>query len=228
MASTLDQLVAAIQEHSGGSVRDIEQAGEHGADAGWSGFTYTADGADFTRANRALVWELLSEEADDFGAPNVAAHVATFNRSDMADTPEGFDCLLAWWALETAGRYLGDTREERTEEQREAMRESGETAGRAAGSWVSDGNSSDDHLREVLRAIEDFEFDVPSPLSGEYADGWTSARVFEDADVKQPEDDEEESELLDALQDAYSEGYEAQAAEDARGFLPEDPAANVA
>jgi hypothetical protein len=32
----------------------------------------------------------------------------------MADTEDGFDCLLSWWALETAGRYLVDTREERT------------------------------------------------------------------------------------------------------------------
>jgi hypothetical protein len=58
------ELVRAIREHSGLELASIRDAGNHGADAGWSGFTYTADGADFTRANRDLVWSLLAEEAD--------------------------------------------------------------------------------------------------------------------------------------------------------------------
>lgn len=211
-----EQLISAIRGHSGLSTRDIEQAAEHGADAGWAGFTYTADGADFTRANRELVWEMLAEEAEEMGAENIAAYVASFNRSDMADTADGFDCLLAWWALETAGRYLADTAEERRAAELEAMGESGEKAGRAAGSWVSDGNSTEDHYRAVLKAINDCELDIPAPLSGEYADGWTAARAFEDADVEQPED---ETELLDSWEEGFTTGYEAQAAEDARGFL---------
>jgi hypothetical protein len=200
------------------------EAGEHGADAGWGGFTYTADGAEFTRANRSLIWDLLSEEASDFGS-NVAEHVGHFKRSDMADDPDSFDCLLSWWALETAGRYLSDTRKEREEAEREAMHDSGERAGRAAGSWVSDGNSTEDHLREVVRSIEEGEFEIPAPLSGEFADGWTPERAFEDAEVERPEDDDaRESELLDGWEEGYREGYEAQAGEDARGFLPDEAA----
>src|SRR5205823_2122625 len=88
----------------------------------------------------------------------------------------------------------------------ERMRESGEKAGRAAGSWVSDGNSSEEHCREVLRLIEECEFDIPAPLSGEFADGWTPERAFEDADVERPEDDDDESSLLDAWEDGYRTG----------------------
>src|SRR5439155_1774445 len=106
MNTRMDALVGAIQAHSSLSLSDIRQAGEHGADAGWSGFTYTSDGADFAREHRALVWDLLSDEAEDFGAENVAAYVAGFTRADMTETEDGFSCLLAWWALETAGRYL--------------------------------------------------------------------------------------------------------------------------
>src|SRR2546421_6313402 len=109
----LAALVAAVRDHSGLSLSEVQQAGEHGADAGWGGFTYTSDGADFTRANRQLVWDLLSDEAESVGAQSVAAHVASFTRADMTSDPDSFDCLLAWWALETAGRYLSDTRAER-------------------------------------------------------------------------------------------------------------------
>jgi hypothetical protein len=214
MNDRMDALVAAIQAHSGLTRSDIRQAGKHGADAGWSGFTYTTDGAEFTRSNRSLVWELLSDDAEEFGFDSVPAFVASFNRCDMAETEDGFDCLLSWYALESAGRYL-----ELRQRDEDALRESGEAAGKAAGSWVSDGNSSENHLRAVLAAIEGCEFEIPAPLSGEWADGWTPERVFEDADVEQPEDADEERELLDVWEDAFREGYEAQAATDARGFL---------
>ena len=107
-ADDITTLVAAIRDHSGLDNDEIRSAGEHGADAGWSGFTYTADGAEFTRANSDLIYRLLQESADDCGYPSVAAMVASFVRADMADTADGHDCLLAWWALETAGRYLSD------------------------------------------------------------------------------------------------------------------------
>ena len=222
MDARTDALVGAIQAHSSLTLADIRQAGEHGADAGWRGFTYTLDGAEFTRANRSLVWELLDDEAEEFGFDSVPAFVASFNRSDMADTEDGFDCLLAWYALENAGRYLADHAEELREADEEALRESGEAAGKAAGSWVSDGNSSEEHCREVLRSIEECEFEIPAPLSGEFADGWTPERVFEDADIEEPEDDEERSALLDVWETAYRDGFEAQAGEDARGFLPNE------
>jgi hypothetical protein len=220
MDERMSQLLAAIEEHSGLSRADIRQAGEHGADAGWGGFTYTSDGADFTRANRDLVWTLLADDADEFGHDSVASFVASFTRSDMADSQDGFDCLLAWYVLESVGRWIEDNSDELHAADAEALEESGEQAGRAAGSWVCDGNSTEEHLRGVLRAAEECELEIPAPLSGEFADGWTSERVFEDADVEQPEDDDERQSLLDVWEEAYREGFEAQACEDARGFLP--------
>jgi hypothetical protein len=107
------QLVRAIRDHSGLELSQIREAGEHGADAGWSGFTYTSDGADFYRANADLVDELLQADADDFGHANVGEFVATFARADMTDTRDGHDCLLAWYALESAGRWLVDRDEAR-------------------------------------------------------------------------------------------------------------------
>ena len=104
----MDELVAAIREHSGMDDDQIREAGEHGADAGWPGFTYTGDAAGFYRSHSDLIDEMLVDEAEDFGYSNVAALVAAFSRADMCDTRDGHDNLLAWYALETAGRYLAD------------------------------------------------------------------------------------------------------------------------
>jgi hypothetical protein len=105
------ELLRAIREHSSLELASIRDAGTHGADSGFGGFTYTSDGAEFTRENERLVWDLLREDAEEFDYDNVAAFVGTFTRSDMADDPDSFDCLLAWYALEKAGHWLNDRRE---------------------------------------------------------------------------------------------------------------------
>lgn len=109
------QLIDAIERHSGMGHGEIREAGEHGADTGWPGFTYTIDAATFYRENDALIDELAQDTADNFGQ-TVAAMVASFARSDMADTRDGRDCLMAWFALEEAGRWLADTDEEDDEQ----------------------------------------------------------------------------------------------------------------
>lgn len=106
-------LLRAIREHSGMELDSIREAGEHGADTGWPGFTYTTDGADFYRANSRTIDAMLADDADDMGYPDVAALVASFVRSDMADTDDGRACLLAWYALEQVGRRLADRAEAR-------------------------------------------------------------------------------------------------------------------
>ena len=106
------KLLRAIRDHAGLTLGEIRDAGTHGADSGYGGFTYTIDGANFTRANRDLVWEILRDDAAEFDM-NVGEFLGGFNRADMLDDPDSFDCLLAWYALETAGRWLDDRREVR-------------------------------------------------------------------------------------------------------------------
>ena len=106
-------LIRAIREHSGLELAAIRDAGTYGADTGFGGFTYTTDGAEFTDNNSALIDGLLQDDADEFGHKSVAEFVATFNRADMADTIDGYKCLLSWYALEAAGRWLNDRHESR-------------------------------------------------------------------------------------------------------------------
>jgi hypothetical protein len=114
-ATTAVELTRAIREHAPLSLSEIKQAGEYGADSGWAGFIYTADGAEFTDQNAALLDEILQEDAEEFGHESVASFVASFNRADMADTLDGYKCLLAWYALEVCGRFWNDRAEMRTE-----------------------------------------------------------------------------------------------------------------
>jgi hypothetical protein len=116
MTSTTDSrvdLLRAIRDHSGLELAAIRDAGQHGADAGWGGFTYTTDCVEFYDANEDAIYDLLREDADSMGYPNVDAMVATFNRSDMLDDPDGRKTLLAWYALEEVGRWLQDRRDSR-------------------------------------------------------------------------------------------------------------------
>lgn len=107
------ELLRAIRDHSGLDLASIREAGEHGADAGWVGFTYTSDGAEFFRANRETIWSMLEDDANAMGCENVCAFVASFTRADMTNTPDGFECLCAWYALEEVGRYMIDRHENR-------------------------------------------------------------------------------------------------------------------
>lgn len=102
------RLLRAIRDHSGMTLQEIAQAGEYGADTGWPGFTYTSDGAEFVRVNRETIWAMLNDDADDFGYADPCTFVGTFARADMTATPAGFDCLLAWYALEAVGRHITD------------------------------------------------------------------------------------------------------------------------
>lgn len=87
-----------------------EDVANHGADAGWSGFTYTRDCVKWYNRHEEAIWELLHNTAEDMGE-NVPQLIAGFGRIDMADSPWGFKNLLAWFALEAICRIEVDAKE---------------------------------------------------------------------------------------------------------------------
>lgn len=86
----------------------IEDVAKYGADAGYGGFTYTSDCVEFYELHRETIWEMAQGVAEQMGYSNVPELVATFVRSDMADTEDGFKNLLAWYTLETVCQDLVD------------------------------------------------------------------------------------------------------------------------
>ena len=87
----------------------IRELTGHGADAGWPGLTYTRELVALHDQHEAEIWECLAEDADDFGYDSVPAFVASFNRADMTDTPDGFKELVVWYMAEREAQRLADT-----------------------------------------------------------------------------------------------------------------------
>jgi hypothetical protein len=96
----------------------LQDVANHGAGGGFSGFTYYGETVDFARRNRALIWEQLREDSDNFGQ-SVADMVCGFNCFKGIQTNEILQGLygrgdsvktvyngLAWYALEIVAFQL--------------------------------------------------------------------------------------------------------------------------
>jgi hypothetical protein len=86
----------------------FEDIASHSADAGFSGFIYTAECVDFYEQHEDAIYAMLQEDADSMGYSNIEEMVSNFGRSDMLDSPDGRKNLLAWYALETVARRETD------------------------------------------------------------------------------------------------------------------------
>lgn len=123
------------------------------------------------------------------------------------------------------------TVEQPTPSQREgvfaAAERIGTEHGRNAGSWVVDGNSSTETLKGIIQAAEDCDLDIPSPLSGEWADDYTIEQLVEDCGLTEAIEDLDEAvwvenELINAYLSGYYQAYEAEAMRSALAMLPEE------
>ena len=103
--STHEELLGAIKEHSNLGETQIKQAGKHGANAGFGGFVSYTDTNEFYDDNEELIWELLEEQAMQFGQ-NIPEFIGNFNSADQITDMTTFKNLLAWFALEETGYYL--------------------------------------------------------------------------------------------------------------------------
>src|SRR5262245_25295270 len=110
---------------------------------------------------------------------------------------------------------------------KEAMAAAGRSAGEAAGSWVADGNTSERALRRIIELWDDGDPEAPSapePFCG----GTDGGAVVSPEEVIDRETEltseelspEEISELADAYEDAYCQGWQDEAERTVRGMLP--------
>ena len=114
-----------------GAVQSAIEAGEHVADAGWPGFTYSADCLAFVRRNKAAIKAAIKDMAYDLGEEEIQmirgfGCLSTRNRtevkydctssevgsvlyvdgSDAGDMASKIYDALAWFALEEVGRAI--------------------------------------------------------------------------------------------------------------------------
>lgn len=127
-AKAVHPLAPAVLRQLGGGRQAVEaaiEAGNHGADAGWSGFTYYIDTDRFYRRNERAIMDCVREDAREFGEDSVSSFLASFRclrdcsigvpeidawLCDSADddTDTMIHNALAWYALETVGRRIAD------------------------------------------------------------------------------------------------------------------------
>lgn len=102
----------------------LEDVARHGADGGWSGFTYYSDTCAFYKAHKADILKLAEEMASDLGEDmlNMISHFRSLsnnNKPDYSQTEiaealysgrgECADMIrnaMAWFALEEIAREL--------------------------------------------------------------------------------------------------------------------------
>jgi hypothetical protein len=123
------KLIRAVVRQSGGweSFRDIaHDVANHGADAGYSGWTYCSDTCAFTKRNRDDIAQMAQEFAEQCGTGCASELVAGFNclRGDVtrtdcsrvlysnrggdSDTRQTIENALAWFAVEEVARAYVD------------------------------------------------------------------------------------------------------------------------
>ena len=96
--SLRDAVMNQLGENDEEAAETLRDVASHGADAGFPGFTYYSETGSFYSAHKALIWEALAEDAEDFGFKSVTDFVASFNTK--AHDAAQFENLLAWYALE--------------------------------------------------------------------------------------------------------------------------------
>jgi molybdate-binding protein len=85
---------------------DAADIARHGADAGFGGITYTSDTVKLFDQYEDEIYQMLADDAEEFGHKNVPEFIATFGRADMAETMSGLKNLLVWYACEKLAREL--------------------------------------------------------------------------------------------------------------------------
>lgn len=105
--SRMPRLYQAIKQHCDLDDESIINAGEHGAAAGWNGFVSYNQTNQFYQENEAMIWAALEDVADDMGMP-VLQLIAGFQTAKDVTSEITFKNMLAWYALEAVGQWLGD------------------------------------------------------------------------------------------------------------------------
>lgn len=215
MADVYETLLKAIKEHSGMEESEIIEAGEHGADTGWAGFSYYKDTGEFYEKYEDAIWELLEQQAEDMGEKHPLALIAAFKGAQDVHGADQFENLLAWFALEEVGHWLADKGEE------------GENEPPAAGGG-GDNPKDDDGIRPYGPGKFDSIIDeYVYALSGE---GWTHEEVgdvqgfgwFGSVYLGSPEAVKRVKELAAEAKDTLTAEEEELIAESAGAIISED------
>lgn len=79
------------------TLRDIAN---QGADSGFNGIIYTAECVTLHDKYEAELWDMLNDDANEFGCKSVPEFMATWNRKDMLNDLDQMKNMIVWYAVE--------------------------------------------------------------------------------------------------------------------------------
>jgi hypothetical protein len=85
---------------------ELRDLARYGANTGWQGLTYYSDTVALYDKFHGEIWDVLYDEAESFGAPNVVAFIAGFGGADSVTGDDQFKNLLVWFMAEHVAREL--------------------------------------------------------------------------------------------------------------------------
>lgn len=94
-----------VKENLAEELADIASLG---ADAGYPHITYTFDCVVLHDRFEEELWDMLYDDAQEFGFDNVAAFMATWQRKDMLNNLDQMKNLIVWYAVEKIARENED------------------------------------------------------------------------------------------------------------------------
>ncbi len=102
--NVIERLLFALIKH-GVPVEDFINIANHGAQGGYPAISYYSDTCAFYNANKDDIWELATDQADEFGNDNAMQMIGQFAGAKNVGSCDQFENLMCWYAAEEASRY---------------------------------------------------------------------------------------------------------------------------
>jgi hypothetical protein len=83
---------------------ELQEIAEGGLEGGISGFIYYSETCSFYDENEEEIWELLEDDADQYGYKDINSFIATF-KGDIQSLTQ-YKNILTWYAVERQARQL--------------------------------------------------------------------------------------------------------------------------
>jgi len=85
---------------------ELQEIAEGGLQGGVSGFIYYSETIEFYDENEDEIWELLEQDAEEYGYKDINTFIASFNGDIQSLTQ--YKNLLTWYSVERQSRELVD------------------------------------------------------------------------------------------------------------------------
>ena len=85
---------------------ELQEIAEGGLEGGVSGFIYYSETIEFYDENEDEIWELLEEDADQYGYKDINSFIASF-KGDIQSLTQ-YKNILTWYAVERQSQELVD------------------------------------------------------------------------------------------------------------------------